>query len=49
MYDGYDEISKRVNEGYTKTEDISKTMKDTGVSFDVVFEMIGFKDELDYM
>ena len=46
---GYDEISKRVNETYAKTKDIRETVKETGESFNTVFEMIGFKDELDFM
>ena len=46
---GYAKISKRVNETYEKTKDIRETVIETGESFDVVFEMIGFKDELDCM
>ena len=45
--EGYDAISKRVNASYADTQDIRATMKDTGLSFDVVWEMVGMKDEMD--
>ena len=44
----YDELSKIVNESYKKTQDIRKTMKETGLSFDLVWEMTGMKDTLDF-
>ncbi len=44
----YDEISKRVNESYARTKDIRKTMRETGVSFSEVWEMIGMKDYFDF-
>ena len=47
--EGYDDISKRVNTSYSHTQDIRATMKDTGLLFDVVSEMVGFKDEMDWM
>jgi hypothetical protein len=45
--EGYDAISKRVNASYAHTQDIRETMKDTGLPFDVVWEMVGMKDEMD--
>jgi len=47
MSGGYDEISKRVNEFYAETQDIRQTMRETRLPFDVVWEMVGFKDEMD--
>ena len=47
--EGYDAISKRVNASYAHTQDIRETMKDTGLPFDLVWEMVGFKDEMDWM
>lgn len=48
MSGGYDAISKRVNATYADTQDIRATMKDTGLPFDLVWEMVGFKDEMDW-
>ena len=45
----YDEISKEVNESYKRTKDIRETAKELNLSFSEVFEMLGFKDELDFM
>ena len=47
--EGYDETAKRVNKSYAKTEDIHETMRETRLPFDVVWEMVGFKDEMDWM
>jgi len=47
--EGYDAISKRVNKSYAKTEDIHETMRETRLPFSVVWEMVGFKDEMDWM
>jgi hypothetical protein len=47
--EGYDGMSKRVNASYRRTQDIRETMKDTGLPFDLVWEMVGFKDEMDWM
>lgn len=49
MPGGYDEIARQVNKSYAYTQDIRATMKDTGLSFDVVWEMVGFKDAVDWM
>ena len=49
MPGGYDAISKRVNATYAETRDIRATMKDTGLPFDLVWEMVGFKDEMDWV
>ena len=40
----YDELSEIVNKSYRKTRDIRETMKETGLSFDEVWEMVGMKD-----
>ena len=47
--EGYDATAKRVNRSYAKTEDIHQTMRETRLPFDVVWEMVGFKDEMDWM
>jgi hypothetical protein len=49
MSGGYDAISKRVNASYAETGDIHQTMRETRLPFDVVWEMVGFKDEMDWM
>ena len=40
----YGELSEIVNASYAKTNDIRETMKETGVSFDEVWDMTGMKD-----
>ena len=45
--EGYDGMSKRVNASYRRTGDIRLTMRETELTFDVVWEMVGFKDEMD--
>ena len=45
--EGYDGMSKRVNASYRRTGDIRLTMSETELTFDVVWEMVGFKDEMD--
>ena len=47
--EGYDGMSKRVNASYAETQDIRETMRDTGLPFDVVWEMVGFKDKFDFV
>ena len=39
------------SKGYVvrRAKGIRATMKDTGLTFDVVWEMVGFKDEMDWM
>lgn len=44
----YDELSEIVNKSYRKTRDIRETMKETGLSFDEVWEMVGLKDCFDF-
>jgi len=46
---GYDAVSKRVNESYARTQDIHQTMRETRLPFDLVWEMTGMKDEIDWM
>ena len=48
MNGSYNELSKMVNESYAKTKDIRKTMRETGVSFSEVWEMVGLKDYFDF-
>ncbi len=45
----YDELSKLVNASYAETKDIRETMKQTGLSFDQVWDMTGMKDWMDFM
>ena len=45
--EGYDGMSKRVNASYRRTGDIRLTMSETELTFDVVWEMVGMKDEMD--
>ena len=45
--EGYDGMSKRVNASYRRTGDIRLTMRETELTFDVVWEMVGMKDEMD--
>lgn len=47
-YVSYRELSEIVNASYTKTKDIRDTMRDTGVSFSEVWEMVGLKDYFDF-
>ena len=47
MTGGYDAISKRVNESYAETQDIRQTMRETRLPFDVVWEMVAFRDEVE--
>ena len=49
MSGGYDEIARQVNKSYAETGDIRETMRETRLPFDVVWEMVGFKDEMDCM
>ena len=44
-----DELSKTATESYRETRDIRVTMKDTGLSFDEVWEITGMKDRFDWM
>ena len=44
----YRELSEIVNASYAKTKDIRKTMRETGVSFSEVWEMVGMKDYFDF-
>jgi len=40
----YDDLSKLVNDAYRETGDIRETMKETGLTFDEVWDMIGMRD-----
>ena len=42
-------MSKRVNASYRRTGDIRLTMSETELTFDVVWEMVGMKDEMDWV
>jgi len=44
----YDALSKTVNESYAKTNDIRKTVKETGTPFALVWDMTGYKDYLGF-
>ena len=47
-YVSYRELSEIVNASYAKTKDIRDTMRETGVSFSEVWEMVGMKDCFDF-
>ena len=49
MPGGYDETAKLVNKLYAETGDIHQTMRETRLPFDVVWEMVEFRDEMDWM
>ena len=44
----YDELSKVVNDSYANTHDIRKTVKETGIPFNLVWDMTGMKDYFDF-
>ena len=44
----YDELSRIVNECYKKNNNIRETMKETGLPFDLVWDMTGHKDYFDF-
>ena len=44
----YDEISEIANESYKRTNDIRETVRETGIHFDVVFEMLGYSDFFEF-
>ena len=44
----YSDMAARVNESYRKTKDIRETMTETRLSFDEVYEALGFKDAYDF-
>tara|TARA_E500000331_G_scaffold60087_1_gene54534 strand:- start:157 stop:321 length:165 start_codon:yes stop_codon:yes gene_type:complete len=48
MNGSYKELSEIVNASYAKTTDIRETMRETGVSFSEVWEMVGLKDYFDF-
>ena len=47
-YVSYRELSEIVNASYAQTKDIWETMRETGVSFSEVWEMVGMKDYFDF-
>ena len=49
MSGGYDATAKLVNATYAETRDIRETMRETRLPFDVVWEMVGFRDEMDWV
>ena len=44
----YDELCGKLNESYKRTNDVRETAKKTEIHFDLVWEMLGFKDWLDF-
>ena len=46
--EGYDGMAARVNQSYRVNGNIQDTMKETGCSFGEIFEMVGFKDEIEF-
>ena len=45
----YDDLSKLVNDRFTRTGDIRETMVRTGLTFDEVWDMIGMKDWFEWV
>ena len=44
----HEELTDIVNASYAQTKDIRDTMRETGVSFLEVWEMVGLKDYFDF-
>jgi hypothetical protein len=44
----YGELSEIVNASYAKTNDIRRTMKETSLSFDEIWDLTGMKDCMDF-
>lgn len=44
----YDELSKIVNESYGINVSVRQVMHETDLPFDVVYEMVGHKDWMDF-
>ena len=44
----YDQLSRIVNDTYQKNQSIRQTARETGLSFDEVFEFCGYKDLVDF-
>ena len=43
----YDKLCAKVNETSKRPDNIRETVRETGIDFDVVWEMLGFKDYFD--
>ena len=44
----YDHLAQIVNDSYRITGDVRQTVKETEVLFDVVWEIVGHKDNYDF-
>ena len=44
----YDELCAKVNKTYKITNDVRETVKETGIHFDIVWEMLGLKHWFDF-
>ena len=44
----YDQLSRIVNECYERNANIGETIKETGLPFDLVWDMTGHKDYFDF-
>jgi len=44
----YQVICAKGKKTYKRTNDVRDTVKETGIDFDVVWEMLGFKDYFDF-
>jgi hypothetical protein len=44
----YDDLSNLVNESYKKNQSIRQTMLETDLPFDLVWDMSGYKDWMDF-
>ena len=44
----YDQLSHKVNESYKKNQSVRQTMLETDLPFDLVWDMTGYKDWMDF-
>jgi|MEHZ01.3.fsa_nt_MEHZ010803463.1_1 hypothetical protein len=44
----YDELCEKVNETYRRADNVCETVKETGIHFDIVWEMLGLKHWFDF-
>ena len=49
MSGGYDETANQVNAAYRRTGDIRQKMREMRLPFDVVWECLGYRDDVDWM
>ena len=45
----YDELCEKVNETYRRADNVCETVKETGIHFDIVWEMLGLKHWFEFL